>query len=417
MRVAVLTTGSRGDVQPILALSRGMLRAGHDVLVATHERFRPFVESEGLAFRALAGDPLEMLESPTGQAWVRSGRNSFAFMLNYIRLTRPILPALLRDSQRAVEGADLIVFTVFAPAGLHLSEALGVPAAMAALQPFHATGEFPAMGVMGPVRLPWMNRTSHRVTDLLLWLPFRDLVNRWRVGQLGLRPWSVRPPLARMDARQIPTLYGYSPSVIRRPDDWGPWVHVTGYWFLDHEPGWRPPTPVQRFLEAGDPPIYVGFGSMVSGEGGRLEAALAYAVGKLDRRIVLQRGWEGISDPSLGDQVLTIGSIPHDWLFPRMAAVVHHGGAGTTGAGLRAGVPNVLVPHFADQFLWADRVRSLGAGPAPIPLQDLDGPRLVESLQQALSSGSIRSRAAAIGASIRAERGVQSAVEILTRLR
>ncbi|MGA9531393.1 MAG: glycosyltransferase, partial [Anaerolineales bacterium] len=408
--------GSRGDVQPIAALSRGLQDAGHEVLIATHERFRPLVESEGLAFRPLPGDPLEMLESPTGQAWVRSGRNSFSFLLNYIQLTRPTLPALLRASQRAVEGADLIVFTPFAPAGLHLAEAMGIPVAMAALQPFHPTGEFPAMGAVGTVGLPWLNRISHRVTDLLLWLPFRDLINRWRVDDLDLRPWSLTGPLARMEANRTPTIYGYSPSVIRRPKDWGPWIEVTGYWFLDRKSGWRPPERLRRFLGEGDPPIYVGFGSMVSGEGNRLELALAQVVRKLGCRAVLQRGWEGIPDSSLGNHVLTIGSVPHDWLFPRVAAVVHHGGAGTTGAGLRAGVPSVLIPHFADQFLWADKVHSIGAGPAPIPLQGLDGDRLVASIKQVLSSGSIRSRAAAVGAAVRAESGVSSAVEILSRL-
>lgn len=416
MRIVILTAGSRGDVQPLVALGRGLQAAGQSVVLATHERFRSFVEAKQLEFRPLAGDPLEMLESPAGQAWVRSGRNSMSFLVNYVRLTRPTLPALLRDCQRAAEGADLIVFTPFAPAGPHLGESMDVPVAMAALQPFHPTGEFPAMGAFGAWGIPWMNRMSHRVTDLLLWLPFRDLINEWRERELGLEPWSLRGPLSRMNAANTPTVYGYSPTVIPRPADWGPWVHVTGYWFLEPGPDWDPPQDLVDFLRAGDPPIYVGFGSMVSGAGRRLESALAATIDRLGCRVVLQRGWERIPDSELGKKVHTVGSVPHGWLFPKVAAVVHHGGAGTTGAGLRAGLPSVLVPHFADQYLWAERVESLGAGPAAVPLDQLDGESLSRAVGKALDSASIRAHAAAVGGQIRAEDGVGSAVGALLAL-
>jgi UDP:flavonoid glycosyltransferase YjiC (YdhE family) len=416
MKITIMTSGSRGDVQPYLALGLGLRQAGHQVTLATHELFRSFVEEGGLGFRPIAGDPQELLASEAGQAWIRSGRNSLGFLRRFVRLTRGYLPQMLRDCQRAVEDAELIVFSPFTAGGQDLAEAMGLPVVLAALQPFHPTRAFPAMGSFGTFGVPWLNWSSHRVTGVLMSMPFLDIFNRWRTKELGLPPRPLGDPLAEMNRQRILTLYGYSPSLIPRPPDWGDWIHVTGYWFLNQSGSYQPESALADFLATGEPPVYVGFGSMISGDGERLTDAVEHAVDRLGIRVVLQRGWQGLAAGARGDRIHVIDSAPHDWLFPRMAAVVHHGGAGTTAAGLRAGVPSLLVPHFADQFFWGEWVRQRGAGVEPLDWADLTGPRLAYRIEQALTSANIRARAAALGRQIRRERGVERAVAVVGAL-
>lgn len=416
MKISMLTSGSRGDVQPYVALGMGLQAAGHQVTLATHLLFQSFVEDAGLTFRPLAGDPQELLASQAGQAWVRSGRDSLGFLRRFVRLTRTYLPAMLRDCQRAVEGADLIVFSPFTAGGQDLAEARQLPVILAALQPFHPTSAFPAMGSFGTFGIPWLNRMSHKVTGVLMSAPFLDIFNRWRREDLGLPPRPLGDPLGQMDRSQTPTLYGYSPNLIPRPSDWGQWVHVTGYWFLEEQPDYQPPAELAAFLQAGEPPVYVGFGSMISGDDLRMTAAVEHVVEALGCRIVLQRGWQGLSARSLGDRIHLADAIPHHWLFPRMAAVVHHGGAGTTAAGLRAGVPSVLVPHFADQFFWGAWVERRGAGVEALDRGQLTGERLAVRVQRAMTSAAVRAQAAGLGRRIRQEQGIDRAVAVINQL-
>jgi sterol 3beta-glucosyltransferase len=190
---------------------------------------------------------------------------------------------------------------------------------------------------------------------------------------------------------------------------------VTGYWFLDHPPDWQPPADLVDFLESGPPPIYVGFGSMPSRDPEKICRIVLHALRQSGQRGVIATGWEGLSQSDLPDEVFVIEAVPHDWLFPRMAAVVHHGGAGTTGAGLRAGVPNIVVPISNDQPFWARQVKALGAGPAPIPRKRLTADRLAHAISVAVTDESIRKRAAELGETIRAEDGVVNAVRIINQ--
>jgi UDP:flavonoid glycosyltransferase YjiC (YdhE family) len=414
MKIVILTFGSRGDVQPMLALGLGLQAAGHQVRIATHQVFEEFVRSVGLEFAEITGDPQQALASERGQDWVNSGQNSFAFLYNFVRLTRPYFRQQLRDCQRACEGVDFIIFTPFAGGGLDIAEQMDLPVALAALQPFHPTGAFPAMGSFGTFGNAFLNRGSHLTTGYLLWLPFRDIHNRWRIQDLGLPARGLKGPMTSMEQRQVPALYGYSPEVIPRPEDWSPWVHVTGYWFLEGDPGWAPTPELEQFLASGTPPIFMGFGSMIRQDGNALIDIARQAAEELGERFLLQRGWQQLDAGEDHPNLMVIDSAPHSWLFPRMAAVVHHGGAGTTAAGLRAGVPSVLVPHFADQFFWGKWVVARHAGPPAIPRSQLTAASLVSALRTALSART-RAHAASLGARIRQEDGIARAVAILER--
>jgi UDP:flavonoid glycosyltransferase YjiC (YdhE family) len=291
---------------------------------------------------------------------------------------------------------------------------------MALLQPLTPTRAFPAMGA--PPRLAlggWVNRLTHHLAEQLLWQPIRRRVNRWRRDALGLPDEARLGPGARMRRLGVPVLYGFSRHVVPPPADWPPSVHVTGWWTLEAPVAWAPPSALARFLAEGAPPVFVGFGSMTPRNADGLTRLVLDAVARVGARVVLQRGWGGLGDATGGalpPWACVVDEIPHAWLFPRMAAVVHHGGAGTTGAALRAGVPSVVVPLFADQPFWGERVHALGVGPRPIMRPALTATRLADALRQALGDAGMRERAARLGALLAADDGVAAAVAAVDRL-
>jgi sterol 3beta-glucosyltransferase len=250
-----------------------------------------------------------------------------------------------------------------------------------------------------------------------MWHSFRraDQVARQRV--LDLPPAPFWGPYNAAPIRQTPVLYGYSPAVLPRPADWDESTHVTGYWFLNPEGAWTPPPALVEFLQAGPPPVYVGFGSMSHREPEETAQLVLQALAQTHQRAILLSGWSGLQGLEAPDSVFTIDAIPHAWLFPRVAAVVHHGGAGTTAAGLRAGVPSVVIPFFGDQTFWGQRIAQLGVGPAPIPRQKLTVERLAQAIGQAANDREMRQHASSLGSTIRAEDGIARAVAIMQQIK
>ncbi|MBN1438070.1 MAG: glycosyltransferase family 1 protein [Anaerolineales bacterium] len=246
-----------------------------------------------------------------------------------------------------------------------------------------------------------------------MWVFFRGFQNAWRKQALGLPPLPAGGP-AGIIRRTAPHVFGYSPSVIPRPADWPSEVHVTGYWFCDPPPGWQPPDGLRAFLDSGAAPVYIGFGSMPDAEVRGTTQLVLEAIRIAGVRGILLRGWSGLGGDALPETVFAVDSIPHSWLFPRMAAVVHHGGAGTTAAGLRAGVPSIITPYAADQFVWAKRVSELQLGPKPVSYHSLTAQKLADAIRQAVDDGAMRDRAADFGRRIEAEPGVEKAVEIIS---
>ena len=410
MRVTILTVGSRGDVQPYIPLGLGLKAAGHQVRLATHAEFATFVGDHGLDFAPVEGDPRAVLAGEAGQKWMASGRNSLTFIRQLRQVVQPVMDRFLNSCWEACQGTEAIIFSAFGIPGLHTAERLGVPCCAALLQPGTRTRAFPS--VLAPVGGPGpTNWLTHLVAEQLFWQPFRPGINRWR-RRLGLPPTPFTGPYGRVYQARIPFLYGFSPSVLPKPADWPAWHHVTGYWFLDRPAAWQPPADLVRFLAAGPPPVSIGFGSMAAGDAPVLTRMALAALRMTGQRGVLLAGWSGFGRTDLPPDVFAIEAVPHDWLFPRVAATIHHGGAGTTGAGLRAGVPSIIVPFFSDQPFWGRRVAALGAGPAPIPRRQLTAERLAAAIRRATGDEAMRARAAAVGARIRAEDGVGAAVAV-----
>lgn len=249
----------------------------------------------------------------------------------------------------------------------------------------------------------------------MFWQKNRKAINRFRKEILDL---PSLPFLGNQFRRKqpknlspLPFLYGFSPLVIPKPLDWSDWLNVTGYWFLDSSVHYQPPKELLDFINNGSAPVCIGFGSMAFGNTSNVAQVLLEALELSQQRGILLSGWAGISNAKKSDNVFIIDSVPHDWLFPRMAAVVHHGGAGTTAAGIRAGVPSVVVPFFADQPFWAERLVELGVSPPPIPFKELSAQRLAAAIQVAVSDKNMQQQAFALGESVRKENGVANAVE------
>jgi sterol 3beta-glucosyltransferase len=419
MHLTLIALGSRGDVQPYLALAIGLQRAGMRVRLATHAEFLPLIEGWGLEFAPVRGNPGELLDQDRAQTMLGSGENVGRFLWQFGKLLEPYARQIADDCSRAVAGTDaLILSNLGMIPGFHLlAEAQGIAYCTALLQPITPTRAFPSIFFPDwPVWLPIgrgaYNRWSHQAFRTVFGAVFGGIVPMIR-RELGLPPIARRveaPPGA-----PAPLLYGFSPSVIPPPTDWAPHIHVTGYWVLPDPAEWAPPPALQAFLSAGPPPVYVGFGSMRNRDPVATTALVVEALARAGQRGVLLVGKGAMCPEGLPDTLFPVASTSHSWLLPQMAAVVHHGGAGTTAAALRAGVPSFAVPFFADQPGWARTAHRLGVGPRPIPRRELTAARLAEAITQAVTDPAMRACAASLGARIRAEDGVGVAVEHIIR--
>ena len=403
-----------------MALARGLQGAGYDVRVATHRRFESLVRSAGVDFFPMAGDPREILQSDDGRRWVEERRNPLRALSAMMGALRPAVRQILDDHWEAARDADVVLYHGLSRfAGYSIGEQRGIPAYPAQVLPSHAFPDYPRPTGEAVARMTRaFNRSYNRarvpIGQALFWQFARPIVNDWRRERLGLPPLpslSVSPAMPRVG----PWLYGFSEHVIPRPPHWSPDVHLTGFWFLDRPADWQPPADLVAFLEGGPPPIYIGFGSMVTRDPRAELAMVLDAVGRSGRRAVLVAGYGGLDGQRVPDEVFVTPWVPFDWLFPRMAAAVHHGGCGTTALSLRAGLPTVTVPFYGDQRLWASRVAALGAGPRPIPHAELTAERLAAAIHEATGNAALRERAQALGERLRAEDGVARAVDILDR--
>ena len=287
----------------------------------------------------------------------------------------------------------------------HLAEKLGIPHVQALTVPMLTpTREFPLPGMFRHDLGGLLNRESYRMTGLLT-RPYARLIRGWRSGRLNLAPRGKPPAPAK-------TLYCYSPSLVPTPADWPPGTVATGYWLREQGDNAQPADPgLERFVAAGAPPVYVGFGSSVGPDPARVGAAVRGAVRQAGVRAVIASGWGGLSGVRDDSDVLVMESAPHRWLFPRVAAVVHHGGAGTTAAGLLAARPTVVCPFQGDQYFWGAAVHRAGAGPQPLPANKLTPSRLASAIRQALDDSAMHARTPELSERIAQEDGATRASE------
>lgn len=416
MNIVCLTIGSRGDVQPYIALCKGLMADGHRVKIATHKEFEPWIRSHGIDFAAVGGNPAELMA-----LCVEYGMFTPKFITETNSKFRGWLDDLLVSAWEACQGAEVLIESPSAMAGIHIAEGLGIPYFRAFTMPWTKTRAYPH--AFAPLDFKFggnYNIGTYTVFNNVFWQLTARQINSWRRKTLGIRNTSF----GRMKQNEVPFLYNFSPNVVAPPLDFSAWVHVTGYWFLDEAKDWTPPADLLAFIKKARDDnmklVYIGFGSVIVSDSKVMTQNIVDAVLKADVRCILSKGWSDrldAKDPNksevpLPPSIFQIASAPHDWLFKQIDAAVHHGGAGTTGASLRAGIPTIIKPFFGDQFFFSTRVEDIGVG---LRVKHITPNALGKALWIATHDSRIRDKARVLGERIRDENGVKTAINALYR--
>ena len=415
MNLSILTAGSRGDVQPYIALGQALQNAGHTVRIATFANFKTLVESSGLEHFPVRGDVVQVSRSHIGRE-AMSPDNPLKVIVSFNQLKR-LVGDLQQDFYSACAGADAVIYHPGAAIGYFIAQEKQIPSILATPYAFTPTSDYPSLLFYHMPRLgKAYNTLTHRIQAQIFWSTASQAIADYWKGQFGHLPSHFGSPFSRPTTQRDPTIISYSQHVFPRPSGWPEHVHITGYWFLEEEAGWQAPQGLLDFLQAGKPPVYVGFGSVGDATLAEQKTRLVVdALKQSGQRGVLASGWNAMTKiGDLPDTIYMIESAPHSWLFPRMAAVVHHGGAGTTAAGFRAGVPSIILPFGNDQFAWGLRAFELGVGPRPVSQKRLTAEALSGAITAALKP-QVLAAANALGEKIRQERGVETAVEVIGR--
>lgn len=411
LNIVIMVIGSRGDIQPFLKVGKLLKEDyGHRVRIATHPAFKNFVEQDsGLEFFSVGGDPAElmafMVKNPglmPSVSTVRAGeigRKRDSMYEMFQGFWRACINAtddehdtsnlkMMGDKHPFV--ADAIIANPPCFAHVHCAERLGVPLHLMFTFPYSPTQQFPhplANIKKSNVDANYTNFMSYPLVEMMTWQGLGDLVNRFRVKTLGLEPVSTLWAPGQLFRLKVPYTYMWSPGLIPKPADWGPEIDISGFVFLDLASSFEPPESLAKFLEAGEPPVYIGFGSIVVDDPDKFTSLIFDAVRKVGCRALVSKGWGGLGDEgSTPENIYMLENTPHDWLFPRVGAVVHHGGAGTTAVGLKCGKPTMIVPFFGDQPFWGSIVAQAGAGAhKATPYKRLDVDALAEGIRQCLS--------------------------------
>jgi len=418
VRITVVASGSRGDLQAFIALASGLRAAGHRVVFATHRPYCARVNRAGLDFRGLSGDAERFFAGIAGIALRERWRRPQALAQFCDRFLGPFMDRLFVEAEAACADADAVLYWPLLRLGPPLAEKLGIPCFAVAHYPlpYQRTRAFPNP-YFDPLRRPPLGPISG-VYNLLTWVLgegvywriFRRQLHSWR-RHLGLRPLCVGGE--RRQTLALPHLLGFSPELLSKPRDWPASVDVTGPWRSQVSDAIAPSTELCDFVARGPAPVTIGFGSMIDRKPEDLAKLASRALERCGRRGVLLSGWGGLAPRSLSSDLFQTAAVDHDWLFPRSAAVVHHGGSGTTMAALRAGVASVIVPFGFDQPLWAHRMASLGAAPPALPARGLTVERLCAAIDRAVGDASFGQRAAELGARLEREDGIERAVALV----
>ncbi|OAV90017.1 hypothetical protein PTTG_05137, partial [Puccinia triticina 1-1 BBBD Race 1] len=427
MKITCLTIGTRGDVQPYIALCQRLNELGHLCTIATHKNFRDWIESSGILFAEVEGDPEELIEH-----CVEYGVLSPFFWWNGLSRFNPWFDGLLTSSWKACQGSDLLIESPSTLIGVHIAQSLNIPYYRAFTMPWTKTGAyFHAMLAMSDNWGSWINRMSYILFDLLIWAILSTRINAWRQSVLGLDPTTFSQ--LRLD--QVPFLYNFSSFVVPRPDDWKPWVKTTGYWFLNSQenatsekyPENSIPEDLRKVIhqvkESRRKIVYIGFGSVIVPDPEGMMNAIIEAVKEANVFAIVSGGWtaqhaDRIHESSAMrayihqhlDSMYYVDSVPHGWLFEQIDAALHHGGAGTTAASIRAGIPTMIKPFFGDQSFWARRVEHLGVGTHVKTFEKHD---ILRAIRRATTDEDQINQARLLGGQIRRENGVDNAVKAI----
>jgi UDP:flavonoid glycosyltransferase YjiC (YdhE family) len=410
MRVGFVTYGTRGDVQPHLALAVGLRDAGHEVFLCAPRDFADLAAAYGIPFRPQSFSAQELTQRPKVQRVLASGSAMRLFLLKGRRF---VMDVINLDTWNATRDADALIFKMGEPSAAYsIARTRGIPGIETYYSPLEPSSELPGLGMGGGNHGRFLNRLTSELTYCFFWRTCTPSANFFRREVLYLPRLPRYGPRREYAATGQPTLYLFSPTIVPKPADWRRDAHVIGFVHLPAPPLWHPPDALCRFLAAGPKPLCVGFSSMPSPDPRAMALAIIESLRRTGQRAVWLSGWGKLGGGMpLPENVCPVDDVPHAWLFPRAAGVIHHGGAGTVGSVLRAGIPSISVPHNFDQPFWSRRLYELGLTPPPIPSKQVSAERLTAAIRTMLGDQGLRRRVDAIGETIRGENGVARFVE------
>lgn len=409
MKIGLLTAGSRGDIQPFIALASGLLQQGYEVCLIAPQNFSDIALRYEIAFHPVALDMQAILQGESGDMMMTSNINPLKLVRSMRDMVRPIFIDAANDTREVLADCDLVIMhQATAVLGTIVCEYHQIPFILASPAPLLPTRNHPAIIFPSFSLGAWYNRLSYTLFMRIIWSVFAEDINKlrglWKMPLTGFRGM-YRSGLDN------PFMVAISPTIYPKPSDFLPHQEVVGYWLLD-EPDWQPPAELATFLASGEKPIYIGFGSMNVQDPEQTISHIVGALDKLGKRGILLTGWSKIGADNLPAHIMAVDNVPHDWLFPQMEVVVHHGGAGTTASGILAGVPTVVVPFIADQPFWGKRLADMGIGSAPLPYKQLSAEHLAQAIESALQP-QMRKRSQTIAAQVRTEDGIARAIAFI----
>jgi sterol 3beta-glucosyltransferase len=397
------------------------MQTGHEITICTCAHFAPIIREAGIDYAYLNNDLIDFMHTPEGKILLGNAGNSWETLATLASMVSKF--GNLQERQMADLWAackqtapDLILYHLKALGAPDFAEKLGVPCMLAFWLPIYVpTTRFPAMGFPELPLGPGYRWLTYLIIRRILLIMSRR-VGKWRIRN-GLSPRSPGSRMRLPDGRPIPALHGFSRHIIPRPEDWPETAIVTGFWFLNQAEDWNPPRSLTEFLSRGEPPVYFGFGSIFGRYPKQVTEILLEAVRRTGVRAIFARGWGGLepNDSAQSESVMFIEAAPHGWLFPRVSAIVHHGGCGTTAAGLLAGKPNIICPFFGDQPFWGRHVERLRVGPSPIPQKRLSVESVCHAIDMVINDASMRQNAAVLGRRLGKEDGISNAVAFITQ--
>jgi sterol 3beta-glucosyltransferase len=417
MKIAITTLGTRGDLQPFIALGIGLKEIGYDVKIISSKNEENFVRNYGLQFFPINVDIQKIMEGDKIQEMTK-GDNPIKFITSHIRGTKSLKDSMLETQKEIWNGcqdSEILIFHPGMPIPYFIAKEYGKISIMANPFPVISTKEYPSILFYNRIRLGELyNLFTHFVFEKLFWILTKSSIKEFWGNTIKSKMNFSEPPMSQQVKSGMPVINAYSELLFHRPKDWASNIYTTGSWFIQKEPEWKPSSELTNFIKSDQTPLYIGFGSMKDkSQFKRTFDIIIMALELSNQRAIVGLGWNSLDyNESIPERVLLVDNVPFTWLFPQMAAVVHHGGSGTTATGLYAGKPTIIIPFNADQPAWGRRVYELGVGAKPIPKKKLTAEKLASAIIYSLNPKIVK-KAEELGQKLRKEKGVDNAVKII----
>jgi len=415
MKISILTLGTRGDVQPFIALALGLKNKGYSVIICAPKSFKKLIEDYRIEFYPISSDYNELLNSPEGKTLLKY--YPFSLIFNFKKVILPFIYKGFDEYLDYSKDSDLIIYHPKVLVAPDIAEKYDIPCIIAGTVPMLSrTGEFLNPALKAYINTPkWFNRLSYSINSLLQ-LPFRGVVNNWRKSRLGLPGRKSFKDITKIKGRTIPIMYSCSKYVVEIPKDWNDTTEMTGYWFLDKTSEYQPHRTLEDFLNNPSPPVCFTFSSLPIKNPKKLIEIVAMALKDTGQRGIIVSGFTDLKVNNIPENILLTGPIPYSRLFPRVKIIVHHGGAGTTAEAIRAKRPMIITPYNVDQPFWAKRCFKSGVSTKPIPFRKLNSRNLAVAINQIMENKSYSQKAEELGKKISSENGVESAIKFIEKM-